>query len=651
MHHLHTVDYAIIISYLVFTTVIGLILTRRASSSLDHYFLGNRSLPWWLLGIAGMSNWFDLTGTMIITSFLYMLGPRGLYIEFRGGAVLILAFMLAYTGKWYRRSGCMTGAEWLTFRFGRLQSVRVVRCVAAAVQVAVTIALLAYLVRGTSLFLGIIIPYPPVTMTILLIILTALYTMAAGFYGVVVTDLVQGVIIIISCLIIAVMAWTIIPDSSHLAATAQAVTGNGQWIESMPVWHTSLPKGYEAYQSLMLVAGFYLLRNIIGGLGSGAENRYFGARDDRSCGLQSFLQGVTVMFRWPLMIGFAVMGIYLVQQMYPDNRVIAQSAELIRSYYPDTSAGLWHNLTSRIAANPQNFPAPLVDGLKNLLGTGWMSKLPLIGYQGIINPEQVLPAVLINRVPMGLAGLIIVAMLAAMKGSLAGMVNTTSAFFVKDIYQNVLRPKASNRELIAASWTSTAAVMASGLYMGLAAKSINDLWGWIVMSLTAGGLAPALLRLYWWRCNGWGVAGGMLLGSVGAIIQRQVCPQMLEWQQFVLMTSLSFAGTIVGSLVTPATPIETLRPMYHATRPFGWWGPLWRELSGEQRKAWRAEHVHDIVTVPFALLWQVTLFLLPMQLVIKSYSSFWMTLPLFLVGLGGMYWFWWRNLPPPAPAA
>src|SRR5512146_2287058 len=131
MHHLHKVDYGIIIAYLVFTTVVGMILTRRASKSLDHYFLGNRSLPWWLLGIAGMTNWFDLTGTMIITSFLYMLGPRGLFVEFRGGACLVLAFLLTYAGKWHRRSGCMTGAEWMTYRFGEGKAAEAVRLLSA----------------------------------------------------------------------------------------------------------------------------------------------------------------------------------------------------------------------------------------------------------------------------------------------------------------------------------------------------------------------------------------------------------------------------------------------------------------------------------------------------------------------------------------
>ena len=60
----------------------------------------------------------------------------------------------------------------------------------------------------------------------------------------------------------------------------------------------------------------------------------------------------------------------------------------------------------------------------------------------------------------------------------------------------------------------------------------------------------------------------------------------------------------------------------------------------------KREHRNDIVAVPFALLWQVTMFLLPMQLVIKSYTAFFNTLPLFLIGAAGMYQFWWKALPP-----
>jgi len=108
MHLLSSLDYGVIISFLLLILLVGLWMSRLASKSLENYFLGGRNLPWYMLGVSGMSGWFDLTGTMIITSFLYLLGPRGLFIEFRGGAVLILAFLIAYTGKWHRRSGCMT---------------------------------------------------------------------------------------------------------------------------------------------------------------------------------------------------------------------------------------------------------------------------------------------------------------------------------------------------------------------------------------------------------------------------------------------------------------------------------------------------------------------------------------------------------------
>jgi len=312
---------------------------------------------------------------------------------------------------------------------------------------------------------------------------------------------------------------------------------------------------------------------------------------------------------------------------------------------------LWHDLTSHIARAPQSYPPALIEGLKNLLGADWGSKLALVGYEGIVNPEQVLPAVLLSKVPMGLAGLIIVAMLAAMKGSLAGMVNGTSAFFVKDIYQAFIRPNASTRELIAASWLSTAGVLVLGLVVAPYATSINPIWGWIIMSFTAGSLAPTFLRFYWWRCNAWGVIWGITVGTLAAMVQYvlqafDLIPTLPEWQVFIFMTVLSFGGAIIASLLTAPTDMETLRHFYRTTRPFGFWGPLKRELSSEDRAAYALENRNDIITVPIAMVWQVTMFILPMQLVVKSYSAFWMTLPIFLASVAGMYWFWWRNLPP-----
>jgi len=91
MKYLNALDYSIIVIYFVFLIGLGWYLKKKASASIEDYFIGGRSLPWWALGISGMASWLDITGTLLIVSFLYMLGPRGLYIEFRGGAGLVLA--------------------------------------------------------------------------------------------------------------------------------------------------------------------------------------------------------------------------------------------------------------------------------------------------------------------------------------------------------------------------------------------------------------------------------------------------------------------------------------------------------------------------------------------------------------------------------
>ena len=435
-----------------------------------------------------------------------------------------------------------------------------------------------------------------------------------------------------------------VPNSASLAETAFQVTGNAGWINSHPAWRTEMPAGYEAYSPLIMVAVFYLLRNVLGGFGTGAEPRYFGAKSDRDCGLQSFQQGVMLMFRWPLMIGFAVMGIYLVHSMYPDPDVIHKARDVIQAQYPDTTESFWHDLTGSIMTSPGAHPAGLTNDLQALLGPEWKGKLALVGFHGTVNPEQILPAVLLNMVPTGLKGLIVVAMFAAMMSCKNGLMNGASALFVKDIYQNFLRPKAANRELIFVSYTSTLAIVCTGFYFGVFATNINSLWSWLIMSLTAGQIAPQLLRLYWWRCNAWGMIGGTVLGAAGAVVQRALYPQMAEPTQFMLMTAISFVGTIVGSLITAPTSREVLINFYRTTRPFGWWWPLRGEFQGAEREAIDRENLTDILTLPFALIWLVSMLLLPMQLVIKAYSAFFWTLPLFLFGLAGMYVFWWKPL-------
>ncbi len=646
MWSLNGIDYTVIVAYFGALVVLGLALERMASASLEDYFIGARRLPWWALGISGTAFFLDMTGTMIITSFLFLLGPRGLFIEFRGGAVLVLAFMMLWGGKWHRRSKCLTSAEWMVFRFGDGMGGRFAQFVSALAVIVSTVGMLAYLIKGAGLFLTMFFPYSPFWCNVVLIGTTTLYTMISGFYGVVFTDLFQSGIILAGVIIISAMAAIKVGSVPDFGAIAAQVTGNAQWMNAAPQWHTAMPSGYEQYEALIMFAFFYLLKNVFAGMSSGADPRYLGARNDRECGLLSFFWTILMTMRWPMMMGFAALGIFLVHDLFPDKGVMLQAADLIKSHVPGIDKAQWAAALSDIANHSANYPAALVEGLRQLLGAdAWTKKLMLIGFEGGVDPERILPAVLLFNIPAGLRGLLLIVLLAAAMSTFNAQVNGCTGLITRDIYQKYLHRKASTRELIYVSWASVVLLVVLSFVFAYSIRSINDVWGWIVMGLGAGLMIPGLLRLFWWRFNGGGFAMGTFVGLLAAIMQRYFYPGMDERLQFLFLGMVGLAASILGTYISPPENHETVARFYRITRPFGFWGPFKKLLPEADRVAMQTEHRRDILCVPFALLWQVTMFMLPMEAVIGAWNAFIPTLVLFFVGLAGVYFLWFRHLP------
>ena len=646
MRYLGVWDYVIIAVYFLILIGIGSYFRKKAAASLEDYFLAGRKMPWWALGLSQMTFWFDMTGTMIITSFLFMLGPRGIYIEFRGGAGLVLVFLMLWAGKWHRRSGVITGAEWMVYRFGRDFWGHCARLMSVVSTVILNLALLAYSFKGAGLFLSMFLPFSPWVCSLIMLAVTALYTLESGFYGVIFSDIFQSVCIWIGVGFIVVLAVMKISGAGDLGALAASVTGNSDWLSALPQWKTALPAGYEGYNFLFMMMLFYLGKTIIQGLGVGADPRFFGARSDRDCGRLSFLAGWTMMLRWPLMMSFAVLGLFLVKDLFPNQAVLGQAAALIKSQAGAVPANQWPELIARIMNHPEAFPAALIAGLGQLLGPDWGSKLSLLSYHGTVDPERILPGVLMLNVPVGLRGLILVALLAAAMSTFNAIINASTGFLTRDLYQGYIRPRAKNKELISVSYLFGALLMAAGFVMAYSTKNINDIWGWLTMGLVGGIMIPTVLRLYWWRFNGGGFALGTLVGLATALLQRFLIPQMPEWQQFIYMMVAGLAGSIAATYLTPPTERGVLENFYRTTKPFGLWGPLRQTVSPEEAAAMSREHRYDLISVPFALAWQITMLMLPMLLIIRQFRAAAITGGLLATALVGLYFFWYRKLPP-----
>ncbi|MEJ5263093.1 MAG: sodium:solute symporter, partial [Ignavibacterium sp.] len=426
----------------------------------------------------------------------------------------------------------------------------------------------------------------------IIIIITTLYTVASGLQGVVWTDLFQGILIFKMIIVVCSFALSVeIPDFFSVSVPLKdgsfmpLETTKENWTSIFPKWVLSFPENsaYSIYNLFGIALLFYLIKVIIeGSAGTGGymAQRFFAARSDRDAGLLSLFWIFLLSFRWPFIAAIAVLGISL----------------------------------------------------------GFNSGK-------IINdPEKVLPTVIFNILPTGLKGLLVAGLMAAAMSTFSSLINSGASYWVKDIYQEFINPKASEKKLIWQSRISSVLIVVLGLILASGIKSINEIWGWLTMGLGAGMIIPLLLRWYWWRMNGFGFTAGTIFGMSTAIIQKLFYPEATEYLSFAILISFSFAATIIASLLTTQTPKEILSNFYLTTRPFGFWKPMRLMISEESRKNIKSENRRDIIAICFALPWQMVLFLTGMTIVLKRFDLFLYLVIILILLSVGLYYFWFRNL-------
>ena len=77
---MQAIDLAIVGLYILATIAIGLIARRRAARSLQSYYLADKSMPWYLLGLSNASDMYDVTGTMWLVTLCVVYGLKSIWI-------------------------------------------------------------------------------------------------------------------------------------------------------------------------------------------------------------------------------------------------------------------------------------------------------------------------------------------------------------------------------------------------------------------------------------------------------------------------------------------------------------------------------------------------------------------------------------------
>lgn len=603
------IDIAIVLAYILGTLAVGFWVSQKASKNMRSYFLGGNSLSWRMLGLSNASGMFDISGTMWLVYLLFIYGLSSIYIPWLW-PVFNQIFMMVFLSAWLRRSGVLTGAEFITFRFGNSLGAKLSHLVVVVFALINVVAFIAYGFIGIGKFAAVFLPWQfsadpywnDVAYALIITAITTLYVVKGGMMSVVFTEVFQFVVMTLASIAVGIIAMQqVSPDllAQILPNGWSSVAVNWQlnidWAERLPAANEKiLQDGYNMFTIFFMLV---LLKGVLVSLAGPAPNydmqRVLSTKTPSEAAKMSWFVNVVLFI--------------------PRYMMIAGLTVLALAFFTDELRAM----------------GPAVDF------------------------EQILPMALKEFIPTGLKGLLIAGLLAAFMGTFAATVNAAPAYVVNDIYKRYINPNAEPKKYVHLSYFFSVVFVVLGVLVGLFIPSLNNAIQWIVAALYGGYTASNMLKWLWWRFNGMGYFAGMVVGIVSAIALAFTSLNPLHSFPFLFL--LCLATCVVVSLMTKADDMEVLKTFYIKVRPWGWWKPVRDAVQHEYPTVQKNPHfARDMFNVVVGVIWQTSMVALPIFLVIQYWAEMFGALIVLVVTSGLLWKFWWKKLedyPADTPAA
>ncbi len=579
---LHSLDIGIIIAYLVVIVIAGLIVSRRAGKNIDSYFLGGKKIPWYILGVSNASGMFDITGTMWLVALFFIYGVKSIWIPWVW-PTFNQVFLMIYLSVWLRRSGVMTGAEWIRKRFGHDLGAELSHISVIIFAMFIVISMLAYTFQGVGKFAQIFLPWDlaPQTYAIILMTITMIYVMFGGMYSVVLTDVIQFVLMTTASIFIAVIAIqrvspetlaAVVPDGWHNLSFGWKA--NLDWSGLIAKVNDKITTdGFSLFTIFFMIT---FLKGALVSMAGPAPNydmqRILAARNPKEASLMSWFVSVVLNFpRYLLIAGIGVLGL--------------------------------------------------------VFFSGRLNEMAAAGQK--IDPEQVLPYVINGLLPIGLVGMVLAGLFAAFMSTFDSTVNCGASYLVNDIYKRYIHRNGSPKVYVIASYFCSFLIVVVGISFGFMTGSIHTVTQWVVTGLYGGYTAPNVLKWHWWRFNGFGYFAGMISGiataTTFAIIYRSE-PTIGTLEKnlavFPVILGVSTLASIVVSLLTKPEDESILKDFYRSVRPWGFWKPIEQKVLAEDAGFKpNTAFARDMINVAVGIVWQTTFVLIAIYLVLRRFES------------------------------
>jgi Na+/proline symporter len=219
-------DWLILVVYFLLSGAIGLYYTRRAGRSVAEYFVSGRTLPWWLAGTSMVATTFAADTPLVVSGLVAKYGVAGNWLWWN----LALSGMLTvfFFARLWRRAGVMTDVEFAELRYGGRPAALLRGARALYLGLPINLIIMGWVTRAMVIILNEALGLSGLQAAVVLLVVTAAYSMLAGLWGVVMTDLFQFGFAMAGSIVLAAAAVHAAGGLDRLAALTAAHFGSAQ---------------------------------------------------------------------------------------------------------------------------------------------------------------------------------------------------------------------------------------------------------------------------------------------------------------------------------------------------------------------------------------------------------------------------------------
>jgi Na+/proline symporter len=517
--HLTWLDWSIILGSMLTSILIGVYSGRRSGQSSEEFFLSGRSMSGWLLGTSMVATTFSTDTPNLVTGLTRTYGIAGNWLWW---AFLITCMLTGFFfAHLWRRSGVTTDMEFYELRYSGKPAAFLRAFRSMYVGVLVNVLIMGAVTLAAVKFGSVLFGFTPLQCIVVAGTVTAIFSVAGGFRGVVMSDVFLFVLAMTGAIAAAVFAVNH-PAVGGLQAlfSHPNVTAKAQFIPSF-----SDPAMFVTLLVMPLLVQWWSVwyPGAEPGGGGFVAQRMLAAKDEKNSIQAIFLFNIAhyALRPWPwILVALASLIVF------PD-------VASLRSAFP--------------SVDPQ-----------------------VIG-------EDFAYAAMLTFIPSGWIGVMAASLIAAYISTLATGLNMGSAYIVNDVYQRFLRKDASEREKVMMGRVATAGLMVLIGFVGLSLQSAMQAFN-MLLSIGAGTGLLFILRWYWPRINAWSEIAAMLISFVISVTMQfsPLAVALPEWAKLLIAVGVTTAGWVGVTYMTPQEPPQVLQEFYKRVNPPG---RAWRSVA------------------------------------------------------------------------